>query len=98
MDNWSQLMQNPRGMVLKRFMLQILGNKVGEYDELLTRISTTVITDGDLKSFGDMINAVLAVGYRKAVDDYKDQLSKLGIGVNLISQQNSADNHLLHQL
>lgn len=88
MSNWAQFMQNPKGIVLKKFMLQVMGDKINPYDELLTRIGTVLITDNDIKAFGDMINDVLGTGYRKAVDDYRTQLNKLGIEVNLISKIN----------
>jgi hypothetical protein len=91
-NNWSQFMQNPKGMVLKKFMLQVMGDKVNPYDELLTRLGTVLITDNDIKIFGEMVNEVLGLGYRRAVEDYRTQLNKLGIEVSLLPQK-SVDNH-----
>lgn len=85
-NNWSQFMQNPKNAALKKFMVQIMGNKVKSYDDIITRLGTALITDNDLKIFGEMINDVLGIGYRKAVEDYRDQLSKLGIEVSLTSK------------
>ena len=85
-NNWSQFMQNPKGVVLKKFMSQVLGNKVNPYDEVITRLSTVLITDNDIKVFGEMINDVMVLGYRKAVEDYQTQLNKMGIEVSLISK------------
>jgi len=85
-NNWSQFMQNPKGAVLKKFMSQVLGNKVNPYDEVITRLSTVLITDNDIKVFGEMINDVMVLGYRKAVEDYQTQLNKMGIEVSLISK------------
>jgi len=85
-NQWAQFMQNPKGIALKKFMSQVMGPKVGVYDELLTRISASLVTDNDLKIFGEMINDILGTGYKKAVDDYRDQLNKLGIEVSLLTK------------
>jgi len=81
-------MQNPKGLVIKKFMQQVIGDQVFPYDDLLTRLGSVLITDNDIKIFGEMINEVLATGYRKAVEDYKAQLSKLGIEVNMLKHRN----------
>lgn len=85
-NSWTQLMQNPRGIALKKFMSLAMGEKVGAYDDLLTRVSTSLVTDNDLKAFGEMVNDILGIGYRKAIDDYRDQFKKLGLEVSLITK------------
>jgi hypothetical protein len=85
-NNWAQFMQNPKGSVLKKFMAQVMGDKVNPYDEVLTRLSTVLITDNDIKIFGELVNDVLGIGYRKAVEDYRSQLNQMGIEVSLISK------------
>lgn len=89
-NNWAQFMQNPRGIALKKFMVQVMNEKANPYDDLLTRLSTALVTDNDLKVFGEMINDILGIGYKKAVEDYRHQLNKLGIEVSLLlpNQQN----------
>jgi hypothetical protein len=67
-------------------MIQVMGNKAAPYDDLFTRLGTSLVTENDLKVFGDMVNDILGIGYRKAVEDYRDQLKKLGIEVSLISK------------
>jgi len=81
MSNWSDFMQNPKGAVLKKFMYPLLQDK--NYDELLTRIGHSLVTENDLKAFGDMINDVIAAGYKKAVIDYQQQLKKMGINATI---------------
>lgn len=70
-------------MVLRKFMLQILANKADNYDELITRIGFNLVTENDLKMFALMVNDLLEVGYRRAVEDYKGQLSEMGIEVSM---------------
>lgn len=85
-NQWAQMMQNPKGIALKKFMSQVMGPKVGVYDDLLTRLAASLVTDNDLKVFGEMVNDILGVGYHKAVDDYRVQLNKMGIEVSLMTK------------
>ncbi len=86
----SEMMQNPRGIALKQFMATMLGQKYLEYEELLNRTTFYLVTDKDIASFGKMMNDIYELGYMKAVGDYKDQLQKIGVKVN-VSQQTWAD-------
>lgn len=83
---FAQFMQNPKGIVLKKFMIQVIGDRAGLYEDLLTRLSSALVTDNDLKVFGEMVNDILSTGYKKAVEDYRTQLNKLGIEVSLITK------------
>jgi hypothetical protein len=83
MSNWADFMQNPKGVVLKKFMYPLLQDKIANYDDLLTRIGHSLVTENDLKAFSDMVNDIIAAGYKKAVFDYQQQLKKMGIEVNI---------------
>jgi hypothetical protein len=72
-------------MVLKKFMVQILANKAENYDELITRIGFNLVTENDLKMFALMVNDILEIGYRRAVEDYRGQLSEMGIEISMKS-------------
>ena len=90
----SEMMQNPKGLALKQFMVKILGQKYFEYEDLIHRTTFYLVTDKDLISFSKMIGEIYELGYMKAVADYKDQLQKIGIKVN-INQKTLVDNQKL---
>lgn len=90
-NSFGDLLQNPRGLALKRLVWQILENKYAPYDDLMNRAAFFLVTEGDINLFSKMIADVYEVGYLKAVADYKEQLSKLGIQVN-VGQKNLGDN------
>jgi hypothetical protein len=92
--NWNQMMQNPRVMMLKKYMAQVLPEKLALYDDILTRVASSLITDNDFKVFAEMINEVLQLGYIKAIEDYRGELQKLDININLLMphQKNSVGN------
>lgn len=81
--NWLEYLQNPKGLILKKFMAQILLQKYPPYDDLLSRLATSLITEKDLNLFAKLVNDLYELGYTKAVGDYKEQLTKLGITVNV---------------
>lgn len=83
MNNLSQMLQNPKTMVLRKFMVEVLGNKISNYEDLLTRIGVNLVTESDLQAFTLMINDILGVGYLKCVADYRTQLNGMGVEVTV---------------
>jgi hypothetical protein len=78
-NSWAQIFQNPKGLALKKFMAQIIDRKVQDYDDLLDRLGASLVTENDVKLFGNLMNDVMAAGYYKAVNDYKEKnQEKLG--------------------
>ncbi len=77
-----------RSHALRQFMAKILENK--DYDDLVNRCSHFLVTENDVNLFSKMIGDIYEKGYMKAVADYKDQLAKLGIKIN-ITQKNLVD-------
>ena len=82
-NNWAQMMQNPKATMLKKLIVQVLGNKTVTYEDLITRLGATLVTDNDFKIFAELINDVLQAGYFRAIDDYRDQLGKMDISATL---------------
>lgn len=74
MSDWSQIFQNSKSIALKRFIAQIIDHKVNNYDDLLTRISSSLVTETDVKLFGELMNDIIAAGYYRAINDYKEKL------------------------
>lgn len=83
MNNLSQILQNPKTMVLRKFMVEVLGTKVENYEDLLTRVGFSLITENDLKTFALLVNDILEIGYRRAIEDYRKQLNEMGIEVSM---------------
>lgn len=84
--NW---LQNTKEIALKKFIFQIVGNKITHYDELITRLNNSLVTDKDLQIFCELLNDTINIGYKKAIEDYKKNLDALGIKVTI---ENSVDN------
>jgi len=90
-DQLFEYLQNPKAMILKKFMAEFLYTKYYEYEDLLSRLGTQLITESDINRFGSMINEIYQLGYAKAVDDYKSELAKMGIQVNVKTTEKNLD-------
>mgnify|MGYP004076159439 CR=1 FL=1 len=86
-ESHMKYMANPRAFTLKKWFAGILQNKMPAHDQIIERVSTSLVTDGDLKAFGELMGALYEVGYMKAVNDYKKELQRLGIKTKISSEE-----------
>jgi hypothetical protein len=84
-NSWVQMMSNPQGHVIKKYMAEILKDKFPPHQEILERIASTLITDGDLKSFGNLVSDIYQIGYLKAIKEHEDLLAKIGYKTKFIT-------------
>jgi hypothetical protein len=87
-SNFIKYASNPRAFTLKQWLAQILNNRYPEYDNLMERVATSLVTDKDMEEFGKVLMTIYETGYYKAVRDYKQECQKLGITVNVVNPQN----------
>ena len=76
-------MSNPKAFTLKKWFVELLEHKYPPHDDIIERVAVSLTTENDLKQFGDLITAVFERGYRKAIDDYKGQVEKLGLKITV---------------
>lgn len=80
-NNFVQYAANPRAFTLKKWLSQILQSRFPKHEQIVERISSSLITDKDLEDFGILIGDVYEVAYMKAVEEYRVQFEKMGINV-----------------
>lgn len=85
-SNWLNFLSNPRSHYIKKSMFEILKERYGKNEQILERLSSHLIVEKDLKEFLAMIIDVYEIGFLKAVEDQKEQLKKLGLGVKITSR------------
>ena len=83
--SWVQMMSNPQGHVIKQYMVEILKEKFPPHQELLERIGSTLITQGDLEAFGKLVSDVYQTGYLKAIKEHEALLTKLGYKIKFVT-------------
>lgn len=82
-NNFMKYMSNPKAFTLKRWF-DSLKVDVAPHDIIIERVATSLTTDKDLEDFGKLVGQVYELGYRKAVEDYREQVEKLGLKINII--------------
>lgn len=82
-SNYAKYMSNPRCFTLKKWFAELLKKNYMQHDEIVERVSTSLLTDKDVESFGKVVMSVYEAGYKKAVEDYRSQFEKMGVKINI---------------
>jgi len=82
-------MSNPRCFTLKKWFLELLKTDYPQHDEIIERVSTSLLTDKDVDSFGKLVMNVYQAAYHKAVDDYRTEFEKMGIKITIGTKESS---------
>ncbi len=83
---------NPKGQALRKWMLDLLGDRYPKHDQLLERLGYMLMTNQDLQDFGKMSIDLYEIGYLKCLADYKTKLDKLGIKVQMTTERPPIEN------
>jgi len=83
-NNWMDMISNPKGMVIRNYMLQILGQeKFLKHQAFIERLGAVLPTSADIQELGQIMVGVYESGYYKALNDYREQFAKLGYDVSV---------------
>lgn len=82
-SNYASYMSNPKAFTLKKWFYDLLGRDYPPHETVIERISTSLTTQQDMEDFGKLVTQIYQTAYKKAVDDYKGQVEKLGIRVTM---------------
>jgi hypothetical protein len=81
--NFLKYMSNPRTFTLKKWFSGILGERFNPHEVIIERVATSIVTESDLEAFGKLMGDLFEVGYMKAVNDYRNELEKIGIKISV---------------
>jgi len=81
--NFTKYMANPRCFTLKKWFSDLLKTEYQQHDEIVERVSTSLLTDKDVEKFGQLIMNVYESAYKKAVNDYKVEFEKMGVKISI---------------
>ena len=85
--NWMNFMANPTAHYIKRSMFQLLKDKYQKHEQIVERISHSLVTEKDSADFLAMMVDAYEIGFMKAVEEQRDKLAKLGFGVKITGRQ-----------
>jgi hypothetical protein len=83
-SNWMDMISNPKGLLIRNYMLQILGQeKFLKHQAFIERLAAALPTSADVQEFGQIAVALYENGYYKALNDYREKFQKLGYDVSV---------------
>lgn len=81
---WMSYLSNPQSHYVQKSMHQILKDRYVKHQDIVERVGVSLLTEKDIQAFLQMQIEIFEVGYLKAVDDYKEQLEKMGIKATVV--------------
>lgn len=81
------LFQNPQSITIKRYLFEILKEKYTKNEKFIDRLASNISTKEDYEGLSMLIADIFETGFLRAVDQYKEQLTKLGVRVDIVPEQ-----------
>ena len=88
-DSWMKYASNPKGFTVKKWLSSLLESRYAPFDNIAERIGMSLVTDQDLKEFGQLLSTIYECGYLRAMQQTKKQLDEMGIKVRIVNNPQS---------
>lgn len=85
------MFQNLQGNAIKKHVFQMLGDRYGRNERFVERLVSHVTTKEDYEGLGVFLADVFEAGFLRAVEQYKDQFSKMGMKVSIVPEEKPRD-------
>ena len=89
--DWMDYIQNPKSYVLKKYIHDLLKDRYGRHLPILERLSHYLVTENDIKEFGQLAVDLYETAYMKAVEDHKEALAKAGFKATIVPPKNQVE-------
>jgi hypothetical protein len=101
--NWMNYVSNPIGHAVRKFVYEILGaERYSPHEQIIEQLTRSIFNDSDYENFGKLVAEIYEAGFMRAVDEQKEELTRLGLkvtlkttqkteGVPIFNQKNPAD-------
>ena len=81
------MMQNMHSSAIKKYLFEILQGRYQKNERFIERLASTIATKEDYESLGSLIADLYETGFLRAVDEYKEQMAKMGLKVSVVAEQ-----------
>lgn len=85
------MFQNPQSIAIKRYLFEVLKERYGKSEKFIDRLAANVNTKEDYEALGAFVTDIFESGFLKAVNEYKEQFTKLGMRVNIVAEEKPKD-------
>jgi predicted site-specific integrase-resolvase len=84
-SNFVRYMTNPRAFTLRKWFYDLLKLKYAEHDQIIERVASSLVTEKDIQDFSKLIGQVFEEGFRRAVEQYREQLEQMGLKISIVT-------------
>lgn len=81
--SWLNYFGNNQSHHIKKVIFEMLKERYSKNEQIIERISLSLVTEKDMKDFITLTTDLYEVAYLKAVQDHREQLEKLGLIANI---------------
>lgn len=92
---WFQNAINPKINLIKKFMFKILQHKYAKHEEVIERISASLVTNKDIEDFQSLIASIYENGFMNSTDQHKERLSEMGIKMTVTNGETKPESKIL---
>lgn len=79
--------QNPQAVAIKKYLFEMLKDRYGRSTKYIDRLALGTVTKEDYESLGVLLADVYESGFMRAVDQYKENISRLGLRVEVVPEE-----------
>lgn len=73
-------------VAIKRYLFEVLKERYKKNENFIERVASVVVTKEDYQALGSFVADLYEAGFMRAVDQYKEQMAKLGLKVNVVPE------------
>jgi len=77
---------NPHSLAIRRYLFEVLKERYKKNESYIERIASSVAIKEDYEALGALVADVYESGFMKAVEQYKDQIAKMGYRVQVVPE------------
>jgi len=88
-SNFAKYASNPKAFTIRKWLLELMESRYTPFENLVERVGASLVTDQDLKEFGQLVASIYECGYLRAMNQCKNQLDELGIKVKVVPANQS---------
>jgi len=85
------MFQNPQSNAIKKHIFELIKERYSKNEKFIERIASGITTKEDYESLGRLITDLYEAGFLRAVDQYRDQFTKMGMKVNIVAEEQPKD-------
>lgn len=85
------MLQNLQSNAIKKHIFEMLGERYGRNERFVERLVSQVTTKEDYDGLGTFLADLFESGFVRAVNQYKDQFTKMGMKVSIVPEEKPKD-------